>query len=185
MSEPETLDPVRIAYEMMARADVSTKAFFGGPGNYVLINWTVADAANSPMAHWLTVALSPEKYNRESVAIAVTHIYAALRMFALPDGVAVGGAPDLGGRFYRTPLGHALLKAEVYGSDDELVTPSDAAKRAKVSLSSLSQYVSRGTLAGYPDPTIPNRMFVRRNELDKFIAERKTKRRKSLDAKKK
>lgn len=172
---PGELNAVDIVESMMNRVSLSVQAWFNFNQD---IKWSRADAEKSPLAGSLRIVLDHKNIHKDVVGDHVIRVCAALRYFSLPACLGAMGAPVFGDEFYKTPLGHSLLEAEVYADDDSLVPASEAAKLAKMSISSMSQYISRGALVGYPDPVLPNRVFVRRKALMEFIAGRKTKARK-------
>jgi hypothetical protein len=64
--------------------------------------------------------------------------------------------------FWITPVGFMLLCARLWAEHDQLISASEAAELANISLSSLSQYLSRGKITSYFDPTIANPQHARR-----------------------
>lgn len=179
------LDPVQIVYEMMQRIATSSRAHFGDDGKAPA--WSRIDAARSPLAENLRVVITnPPRHSKTRVGYAATQVLFALTTFSAPDPLPLIGEPRLGPNFHKTALGQAVLKAMLYAEDDELISLTEAAKLAKRSVSSMSQYVSRGALIGYPDPVVPNRMFVRRKKVEQFVKVKKaTARGRAVDKSKK
>ena len=64
--------------------------------------------------------------------------------------------------FWITPVGFMLLCARLWAEHDQLISGSEAAELANISLSSLSQYLSRGKITSYFDPNIANPQHARR-----------------------
>ncbi len=72
--------------------------------------------------------------------------------------------------FWTTPVGYMILRARVWAKKDQLITLSTAAEISGMSLSVLSQRMTRGQLPGYRDPSIKNPKHGRRVRLsDLFI----------------
>jgi hypothetical protein len=67
--------------------------------------------------------------------------------------------------FYTSPVGFMILRAKVWANEDRLITLSDAAQISGMSLSVLSQRMTRGQLPGYRDPKIKNPKHGRRVRL--------------------
>lgn len=67
--------------------------------------------------------------------------------------------------FWTTPVGFMLLRAKVWANHDQLITLSEAAEISGMSLSVLSQRMTRGQLPGYRDPAIKNPKHARRVRL--------------------
>jgi hypothetical protein len=64
--------------------------------------------------------------------------------------------------FWTMPVGFMVLYARLWAEHDRLISASEAAELANISLSSLSQYLSRGKITSYFDPTIANPQHARR-----------------------
>jgi hypothetical protein len=64
--------------------------------------------------------------------------------------------------FWKTPVGYIVLNARLWAENDELISVSQAADISGLSLSTLSQRVSRGTVEGFEDPFEPNPRRSRR-----------------------
>ena len=76
--------------------------------------------------------------------------------------------------FWNTPMGYIVLKARLWAELDRLTSLKEAAELSGLSLSSLSQRVSRGQLKHYRDPFEANPQRARRirlTDLDQFIRE--------------
>jgi|GEM_PF-2789281 len=67
--------------------------------------------------------------------------------------------------FWVTPVGYRLLCARVWAERDRLISLSEAAGASGMSLSVLSQRISRGQIAGYRDPQEKNPQRARRIRL--------------------
>ncbi len=76
--------------------------------------------------------------------------------------------------FWNTPIGFMLLKARLWAELDRLTSLKEAAELSGLSLSSLSQRVSRGQMKYYRDPLEANPQRARRirlTDLEHFIHE--------------
>ncbi len=76
--------------------------------------------------------------------------------------------------FWNTPVGYMVLKARLWAELDRLTSLKEAAELSGLSLSSLSQRISRGQLKHYRDPFEANPQRARRirlTDLDQFIRE--------------
>jgi len=76
--------------------------------------------------------------------------------------------------FWNTPIGYLVLQARLWADQDQLISLKDAAELSGLSLSSLSQRISRGQMKSYRDPHEPNPQRARRirlTDLDQFIRE--------------
>ncbi len=76
--------------------------------------------------------------------------------------------------FWNTPVGYRVLQARLWAEQDRLVSLKEAAELSGLSLSSLSQRLSRGQMAFYRDPHEPNPQRARRIRLinlEQFIHE--------------
>lgn len=76
--------------------------------------------------------------------------------------------------FWASPVGFMILRARVWANQDQLITLSTAAEISGMSLSVLSQRMTRGQLPGYRDPGIKNPKHGRRvrlSDLHSFISE--------------
>jgi len=76
--------------------------------------------------------------------------------------------------FWNTSMGYMVLKARLWAELDRLTSLKEAAELSGLSLSSLSQRVSRGQLKHYRDPFETNPQRARRirlTDLDQFIHE--------------
>lgn len=74
--------------------------------------------------------------------------------------------------FWNTPVGYMLLKARLWAELDRLTSLKEAAELSGMSLSALSQRISRGQLKHYRDPFEPNPQRARRirlTDLEHFI----------------
>lgn len=67
--------------------------------------------------------------------------------------------------FWTSPVGFMILRAKVWANQDQLITLSAAAEISGMSLSVLSQRMTRGQLPGYRDPNIKNPKHGRRVRL--------------------
>ncbi len=67
--------------------------------------------------------------------------------------------------FWASPVGFMILCARVWANQDQLITLSAAADISGMSLSVLSQRMTRGQLPGYRDPGIKNPKHARRVRL--------------------
>ncbi len=67
--------------------------------------------------------------------------------------------------FWTSPVGFMILRAKVWAHQDQLITLSTAAEISGMSLSVLSQRMTRGQLPGYRDPKIKNPKHGRRVRL--------------------
>jgi hypothetical protein len=67
--------------------------------------------------------------------------------------------------FWTTPVGFMLLRAKVWANHDQLITLSEASEISGMSLSVLSQRMTRGQIPGYRDPAIKNPKHARRVRL--------------------
>ena len=67
--------------------------------------------------------------------------------------------------FWTTPVGYMVLRALVWAEQDQLISLSDAAEISGMSLSVLSQRISRGQIPGYRDPKEKNPQRARRIRL--------------------
>jgi hypothetical protein len=76
--------------------------------------------------------------------------------------------------FWDTPIGYLVLQARLWADQDQLISIKDAAELSGLSLSALSQRISRGQIKPYRDPHEPNPQRVRRirlTDLDQFMRE--------------
>ncbi len=76
--------------------------------------------------------------------------------------------------FWNTPVGYLILRARLWAGQDRLISLKEAAELSGLSLSSLSQRISRGQMQFYRDPYEPNPQRARRirlTDLDQFIHE--------------
>jgi hypothetical protein len=76
--------------------------------------------------------------------------------------------------FWNTPVGYLVLQARLWADQDQLISLKDAAELSGLSLSALSQRISRGQLKPYRDPHEPNPQRGRRirlADLDQFMRE--------------
>ena len=76
--------------------------------------------------------------------------------------------------FWTSPVGFMILRAKVWANQDQLITLSTAAEISGMSLSVLSQRMTRGQLPGYRDPGIKNPKHGRRvrlSDLHSFLNE--------------
>ncbi len=76
--------------------------------------------------------------------------------------------------FWNTPVGHMVLRARLWAGQDQLISLKDAAELTGLSLSSLSQRISRGQIKFYRDPLEPNPQRARRirmTDLEQFVLE--------------
>jgi hypothetical protein len=80
----------------------------------------------------------------------------------LNQGPVFHKTPDA---FWTSPVGFMVLRAKVWANQDLLITLSDAAEISGMSLSVLSQRMTRGQLPGYRDPNIKNPKHGRRVRL--------------------
>jgi hypothetical protein len=80
----------------------------------------------------------------------------------LNQGPVFHKTPDA---FWASPIGFMLLRAKVWANQDHLITLSAAADISGMSLSVLSQRMTRGQLPGYRDPSIKNPKHGRRVRL--------------------
>lgn len=80
----------------------------------------------------------------------------------LNQGPIVHKTPEA---FWASPVGFMILCAKVWASQDELITLSTAAEISGMSLSVLSQRMTRGQLPGYRDPAVKNPKHGRRVRL--------------------
>ncbi|RPJ50395.1 MAG: hypothetical protein EHM21_05060 [Chloroflexi bacterium] len=67
--------------------------------------------------------------------------------------------------FWTSPVGFMILRAKVWANQDQLITLSAAAEISGMSLSVLSQRMTRGQLPGYRDPAVKNPKHGRRVRL--------------------
>jgi hypothetical protein len=67
--------------------------------------------------------------------------------------------------FWTSPVGFMVLRAKVWANQDQLITLSAAADISGMSLSVLSQRMTRGQLPGYRDPNVKNPKHGRRVRL--------------------
>lgn len=80
----------------------------------------------------------------------------------LNQGPVFHKTPDA---FWTSPVGFMLLRAKVWANRDQLITLSAAADISGMSLSVLSQRMTRGQLPGYRDPNVKNPKHGRRVRL--------------------
>lgn len=76
--------------------------------------------------------------------------------------------------FWTTPVGYMVLRALVWAEQDQLISLSDAADISGMSLSVLSQRISRGQIQGYRDPKEKNPQRARRirlSDLQQLLSE--------------
>lgn len=67
--------------------------------------------------------------------------------------------------FWNTPIGYMVLCARVWAEQDRLISLSEAAQESGMSLSVLSQRISRGQIMAYRDPREKNPQRARRIRL--------------------
>ncbi len=67
--------------------------------------------------------------------------------------------------FWNTPVGYMVLRARLWAEKDKLISVTEAADISGLSISTLSQRISRGTLMGYNDPFEHNPRRSRRIRL--------------------
>jgi hypothetical protein len=67
--------------------------------------------------------------------------------------------------FWATPVGYMVLRAQIWAEQDRLISLSEAAEESGMSLSVLSQRISRGQIMGYRDPQEKNPQRARRIRL--------------------
>jgi hypothetical protein len=67
--------------------------------------------------------------------------------------------------FWATPVGYMVLRALMWAEQDQLISLRDAAEISGMSLSVLSQRISRGQIPGYRDPKEKNPQRARRIRL--------------------
>jgi hypothetical protein len=67
--------------------------------------------------------------------------------------------------FWATPVGYMVLCALVWAEQDKLISLSEAAEESGMSLSVLSQRISRGQIVGYRSPNEKNPQRARRIRL--------------------
>jgi hypothetical protein len=80
----------------------------------------------------------------------------------LNQGAVSHKTPDA---FWTSPVGFMILRAKVWANQDQLITLSAAAEISGMSLSVLSQRMTRGQLPGYRDPNVRNPKHGRRVRL--------------------
>lgn len=80
----------------------------------------------------------------------------------LNQGPVFHKTPDA---FWTSPVGFMILCAKVWANQDQLITLSAAADISGMSLSVLSQRMTRGQLPGYRDPKVKNPKHGRRVRL--------------------
>ena len=76
--------------------------------------------------------------------------------------------------FWNTPVGYMVLRARLWAEQDRLISLKEASELSGLSLSSLSQRISRGQMQFYRDPFEPNSQRARRirlTDLENFINE--------------
>ena len=83
----------------------------------------------------------------------------------LNQGPVFHKTPDA---FWTSPVGFMILRAKVWAHQDQLITLSAAAEISGMSLSVLSQRITRGQLPGYRDPGIKNPKHGRRVRLSEL-----------------
>jgi len=83
----------------------------------------------------------------------------------LNQGPVFHKTPDA---FWTSPVGFMILRAKVWANQDQLITLSAAAEISGMSLSVLSQRMTRGQLPGYRDPGIKNPKHGRRVRLSEL-----------------
>jgi hypothetical protein len=83
----------------------------------------------------------------------------------LNQGPVFHKTPDA---FWTSPVGFMILTAKVWAHQDQLITLSAAADISGMSLSVLSQRMTRGQLTGYRDPGIKNPKHGRRVRLSEL-----------------
>jgi hypothetical protein len=67
--------------------------------------------------------------------------------------------------FWATPVGYMVLRAQIWAGQDRLISLSEAAEQSGMSLSVLSQRISRGQIMGFRDPHEKNPQRARRIRL--------------------
>jgi len=70
--------------------------------------------------------------------------------------------------WYETKMGGLWLRAFVRLQGDELITITEAARLASVTVAAMSERIAKGKLPAYPDPNEPNpqrRQRVRRSDV--------------------
>ncbi len=80
----------------------------------------------------------------------------------LNQGPVFHKTPDA---FWTSPVGFMILRARVWANQDQLITLSAAAEISGMSLSVLSQRMTRGQIPGYRDPNVKNPKHGRRVRL--------------------
>jgi hypothetical protein len=83
----------------------------------------------------------------------------------LNQGPVFHKTPDA---FWTSPVGFMILRTKVWANQDQLITLSAAAEISGMSLSVLSQRMTRGQLPGYRDPGIKNPKHGRRVRLSEL-----------------
>lgn len=83
----------------------------------------------------------------------------------LNQGSVFHKTPDA---FWASPVGYMILCANVWANQDQLITLSTAAEICGMSLSVLSQRMTRGQLPGYRDPQVKNPKHARRVRLSEL-----------------
>ncbi len=118
---------------------------------------------------WLTMAeyglgLRPNEDDGEMYEICQSM---AEWVFAIPT-MSAYHIPDV---WYETPMGALWAAAFVRVQGDELITITEAAQVAGVSVQAISQRIDRGTLKAYTNPDAPNprseRRLVRKGDVTK------------------
>ena len=135
----------------------------------------------APVELLLTSEIGQRLVRIAAVAEAVEAVEAQLKNFAwnekkatqilqdceaveawLNQGPFVHKTPEA---FWSSPVGYMILRARVWANRDQLITLSAAAEISGMSLSVLSQRMTRGQLPGYRDPGIKNPKHARRVRL--------------------
>jgi hypothetical protein len=83
----------------------------------------------------------------------------------LNQGAVIHSTPEA---FWASPVGYKILRARVWANQDQLITLSAAAEISGMSLSVLSQRMTRGQLPGYRDPKVRNPKHGRRVRLSEL-----------------
>jgi hypothetical protein len=71
--------------------------------------------------------------------------------------------------FWNTPVGFIVLQARLWAEKDHLISLSEAAEVSRLSLSAISQRISRGQIQSYRAPGEPNPQRARRIRLSDLM----------------
>jgi hypothetical protein len=71
--------------------------------------------------------------------------------------------------FWNTPVGFIVLQARLWAEKDRLISLSEAADLSRLSLSAISQRISRGQIQSYRAPGEPNPQRARRIRLSDLM----------------